>query len=387
MIQHSRWNPNQNQNWQYENSCIPSYGCNMDKTTTTRPMGFVVVDEVKPSRSKVEIQELLDDDLMANVRVSPLKRAVVKQEDKIDSWPMVFYTEPQENHWIEPNHFVLSMESQVLIDKEPITDEVWLPFSSQDVESFQLVNTERPTSGKKFQKIVSRYNVRLSESANRSKVPYVQFYCSPKMIKHHGNVYKRGDLITVIIKHPEYPLHWPSPPLITVKPSAEQTYIPMLSKQRLCLVTDSERHTVEYKPNAAGTIKLVGTMQADFSKECNIFNCSKPTSASEVIYVNSNSKSKKKKVRRVTIPMTEKDPRCPILLNPTVDSVIYSTNIDGFVIRFWKSDYHPIVIMDPAPIRCVHTSENSQCFERRFEVDKRRPFFYLNRKDNAWVLS
>ena len=386
-----------NNDWQGCSSGIPQYGrrikhnCAQASTQTTGFMPSLVPtieDSVKPYRSKIEIREM-GSVLMSDVRISPLKR-IVRQEEKYESWPIVFYSTPKAQEWTKPNSFLLRLESQVHHDKDPIKDEVWYPFSSQDVESVKLVSTERPTSGKKFQRIINFFEVNLSDKI-KEKTPYIQFYCEPKTVKYHNSVYKTGDIITIVIGHPEYPIHWPTPPLITVKPTDNHAFVPLLSKQRLCVITDLERHTVDYDCTALSTIKFVGKIDADFGKQCNIFNCNKPTNCSETIYI--NSKSKKKTQRKIIIPMVDKDPRCPII-SPQADSVIHSTNIDRFIIRFYKDKglgpqnfIGPIVVMDQTPITCVRTIETANYFERRFEIDKRRPFFYIAKKDNAWVLS
>lgn len=350
------------------------------------PSVTIINEEViKPHRSKVEILEL-DDDLMSNVRVAPLKR-VIRTEEKLEGWPVTFFTTPKGAQWTEPDTFQLAMESSVLKEKEAdtsVSEDVWRPFMTYEVDNCVLVETDQPKGGKKFQKVVNRFQVKLSSTDGIT--PYILFYCVPKKVKYHGSMYKRGDIISVVVKHPNYPLHWPNPPFVICQPQAEQTFIPLMAKQRLYVVTDKKNQTLDFKGNPSGTIKLVGTTDAEFDKECSVFNCNKVSSCSETMFVRQKSK-KNKKTRKIVIPFTEKDSRCPILLNPLHDSVIYSQSIDGFIIRFWKDDFHPVVVDDKTPVRCVHSSETAQFFERRFEIDKRRPFFYLNRNEGAWVLS
>jgi hypothetical protein len=161
----------------------------------------------------------------------------------------------------------------------------------------------------------------------------------------------------------------------------------MLAKQQLCLVTETDRTEVIIKPPVHNTcVKLIQDKRADFGKSCHLLNCSKPPVAAEDIII--KTKSKKKTTEQiVTIPMVEKDPRRPILMNPVGDTMICSSSIDGFVIRLSKNQYHPIVITDNLSARLVHTNQTNEYFERRFEIDKRRPFFYLTKGDSSWVLS
>src|SRR6185369_6761022 len=131
--------------------------------------------------------------------------------------------------------------------------------------------------------------------------PYVLFYCVPKKVKHHNSIYKRGDIISVVVKHPEYPLHWPNPPLMICQPVAEQTFIPLLAKQRLYLITNAKEQLIDFKANPSGTFKFLATKEADFDKEYHVFNYNKASSATETIFVRQKSK-KNKKTRKFTIP-------------------------------------------------------------------------------------
>lgn len=367
-------------------ACTSSTSATGIWTGCTESYGSAKV-EVKPAKAKVEIEEL-DSNLVSGCRISPLTAAPLPKSEKPPAWPCVFYTTVNDNNWLEKDTFSLSVESYVKDEDKIKPDEIWYPFTCQDVESCALIEAVFPKlqKGKKYHKAVQRFVVRLQppEDEKKAHVPYIQFHCGAKWARHTGAVFKEGDLITIVIRHPKYPLHWPNPPLITVVPRAEQTFVPMLPKQKMVIVTDAKEQVVDFKAHNNSTIRSDGTVDAEYSRQCSYFACTKPSPSSEIIFI--NQKKKKKQNKKVVIPFVEKEVRCPVILNPLKDAVIYSQNIDGFVIRFWKESYHPITIMAGTPIRGVHTSENAQYIERRFEIEKKRPFFYLSKKEHSWVI-
>lgn len=357
-------------------------GCNTTATTTVSGPPYV-----KPQKAKVEIEEL-DPDLSVGVRLKPLEHKPSK-DDKIPAWPQVFYTHVADNHWLDDNRsvFTLSMESLVKADEKIKPSDVWLPFMCQDVDTVTLHESFLPKyGGEKLKKVCQKFIVKISPpDYGKAHVPYVQFYCNAKWAKHTGATFQKGDIITVVMKHHGYPLHWPQPPIITVQPAAEQHIVPLLAKQKLVIVTNKDDYNVEYKGNANSDISFDGEMEADFGKQCHYFHCKKPTKSSEVVICN-HRKKKKTDSKRVIIPFTEKEVRCPIIFNPTRDSVLHAQNIDSFVVRFSREAYHPLVILTGTPVRNVFTNETAQYIERRFEIDKRRPFIYFEKHEYSWVI-
>ncbi len=362
--------------------------CGFAPSIVTEHYGVNKVDNVKPSRSKVEIEDL-GCDLLSGVRILSLERKVV-HESKPPSWPQVFYSHLEEKHWIDdiPGLFQLTVDSYIKEEDHSKVEpaEVWLPFIAQDVEYCALKEAHWVKhDGKKYRKLAQKFLVKLQEPEEGAPaVPYLQFLCKPKAVRHSGSNFKNGDIITIVVKHPKYPILWPSPPIITVIPTEAQHYVPMLPRQRMVIVTRAESASVDFKAHANSNIEFEGTMPADFGRECSYFHCKKPSSSSEVIFV--NQKKKKKENRKVIIPCVEKEVRYPVILNPLKDSVIHAQNIEGFVVRFLKDACHPIIVSGKTPIRHVFTNENAQYIERRFEIDKKRPFFYLRKQDHSWII-
>lgn len=364
--------------------------------------GVKLENQVKPSRAHVDIEEL-DGNLLSGVRICSLEgSSKAHKEPKPPAWPCVFYTHINESNWLSENTFTMVLDSYVKEDEDPKIivkdvkkksikpERIWLPFTCQAIENITLSEAGVGDKGKKYRKVTQRFTVKLRPPEDEKKpyVPYVQFYCGHEC-KHSGGMFKEENIITIVIKHPKYPLHWPSPPIITVVPTAEQTFIPMLPKQKMVLVTSKIDQIVDFKAHASSTIKPDGDIVTEHDKQCSYFNCTKPSPTSEIIFINQKTtvmNKRKKGSKKVVIPFCEKEVRFPVILNPLRDAVIYSQNIDGFILRFWKESYLPVTILAGTPIRGVHTQENTQYFERRFEVEKRRPFFYLQKKDHSWVI-
>lgn len=265
--------------------------------------------EVKPARARVDIEEL-DPNLWSGCRIAPLAAAPLPKSERPPAWPCVFYTSVNANNWLEPNTFSLSVESYIKDEDKIKPDEIWFPFTCQDVESCTLMEAIYPKwqKGKKYHKALQRFLVRLQVTRDeKPHVPYIQFHCGAKWARHTGAVFKEGDLITIVIRHPKYPLHWPNPPIITVLPTAEQTFVPMLPKQKMVIVTEAKEQSVDFKAHNNSTIRSDGTVDTEFSRQCNYFACTKPSHSSEIIFVN---QKKKKKINKkvVTAPSPRRPP-------------------------------------------------------------------------------
>jgi hypothetical protein len=343
--------------------------------------------QVKPSRARVVIEEL-DSNLQSGCRTASLKAPPVPKMERPPSWPSVFYITIGENNWTAELTFNLNLSSYTKDEDKIEPGDIWRPFITQDIEYCSPIEACFPKflKDKKLHKAIQRFAVKLQSPPDQVKafVPWIQFHCNAKWTRYQDVVFKEGDIITAVIRHPKYLLHWPNPPIITVRPEMTQTYVPMLPKQKLVIVTSKREHIVDFKSHLNSNIEFHGSMDAnDFEKQCSFFECLKPASSSEIVFINAK---KKKDNKKVVIPFVEKEVRCPVILNPLNNAVIHSQNIDGFVIRIWKESYHPISVQNGIPIRGVHTSENAQYIERRFEIEKRRPFFHLLKKDHSWVI-
>jgi hypothetical protein len=362
--------------------------------TNTHLSGFIKVEQyIKPSRSRVEIEEL-DSELSSGCRLSTIECTFSgnKSDKRPSSWPNVFFTDVNTTNWVKDNTFVLSINAYIKKEekKNIKPDTIWLPFTCQNVSSCSLIEAIYPKkqNGTKYVRAEIKFLVELDPTKDEKKpqIPYIQFMVGQKFARYHGVSFKEGNIITIVIRHPLYPLHWPNPPIITVVPAAEQTFIPMFSRQKLVIITNKDEQVVDFKAHPTSTIKADGNMDVEFGKECSYFQCKKPSASPETIFI--NNKKKKKDNKRVVIPFVEKDMyRYPVILNPFKDAIIYSQNIDGFVIRFWKENYHPITIAPGSPIRIASTGENAQYMERKFELEKKRPFCYLNKEEHSWVIS
>lgn len=330
----------------------------------------------KPSRAKVEFEEL-DNGLTTGVRLMPLDKIEVT-ESIIHTWPNIFYTNVDLEHFTEEGTFCLGIET---VAKHVSDCQIWVPFAVGDVEECLPAESKEFNHTKKYRRFTQKFIVQLGKKAH---VPYIQFYCRAKKAKYLDSYFKEGDLMTVIIKHPDYPSHHPTPPLICVVPSTDTTFVPMVAKQKLIVVTRDTEGEVDFKSRQNSSIHYSGTTNAIFGYKCHYFSCVKSSHWSEVIHVHKPNQSKPH--RTITVPFIEKESRYPIILNPIKNSVIYAHNIDGFIIRFWRENHLPIVTSNNCPIKAGYVQESAQSIERRFEISKARPYFYLQKRDHSWII-
>lgn len=334
----------------------------------------------KPSFAKVEIEEL-DSDLTSGVRLLPLERVRhVSDESAASAWVDTFYAAVVEENFDEDHYeFLLVLEST--IHKEDSDNpSIWNPFSSSEIQDCVAEETYYHIRTQKFDKCVQKFLVKLSEKA---QVPYLQFYCKAKKAKCLDSAFKEGGVMTMVIKHPDYPVKWPQPAVITVQPSADQTYVPMINKQRL-IVVGKETEEIEFKSHPNSTIVYNGEAAVSYGLKCHTFECKKASHWTESIIL--QTKKKKKEFKTVLIPAIEKDAHWPIILNPQKNSIVYAHNCDGLIIRFWKNNSLPIVVGNHCPARALFVNENAQYVERRIEILRPRPYFYLKKKEHSWII-
>jgi hypothetical protein len=333
-------------------------------------------DQKQLSRVKVEFEEL-EGSLTSGVRLMPLERVEVN-EPQINTWPNIFYTNVNSEHFSEDGSFCLGVETVA----KNCDEQVWLPFVCGDVDKCTLLESKEFNHTKKFRRFVQKFIIKISQ---KPQVPYVQFYCRAKKAKYLDSYFKEGDLMTIIIKHPDYPRNHPMPPLISVIPNSDATYVPMIPKQKLLIVTKESENEVDFKGHSNSAIHYSGTVDAAFNCECHYFNCSKISHYPETIFIR---KKRSKLHKTVTVPYVEKDrgEKYPIILNPIRNSIIYAHNIDGFIVRFWKANHLPVVTSSNCPISPGYVQESTQYIERRFDIIKSRPYFYLQKRDHSWII-
>jgi len=337
----------------------------------------IVGFDQKPSFSKVEIEEV-GGDLTAGVRLLPMERVRSTSEPTLNISTDTFYASVDEENFDEDHYeFILTLETLAQVaDNDSAA--VWALFNSNDIQSCEPMEAYYGIKTKKYEKCVQQFFIKFSE---KPSIPYIQFYCKSKKVKYLDSYFREGDIMTTIIKHPDYPVKWPNPAVITVKPTATQTYVPMVGKQKLIVVCE-EDESLEFKAHPNGNILFAGDKEATFGHRCRFFDCKKTTVWSEPISI---KKSKKKDFKTIIIPNTEKDTRWPIILNPQKDSILYAHNCDGFLIRFWKGNDLPVCALN-CPARILYTVENAQYVERKVEITRPRPYFHFQKKENNWMI-
>lgn len=343
-------------------------------------------NNMKLSRSKIEIEDL-GCDILSGVRIFALDRKVT-YEPKSPSWPQIFWIHVGKDAWVdnEQGVFRLSIDSYTKEGDKIEPAKVWLPFMVGGITECEMIEADWVKSkGKKYKKLSQKFLVKMKEiEEDTPSVTYLQFLCRPKFVKYNGVEFKNGDIITIVVKHNKFPSNWPNPPVVTVIPTEEMHFVPMLPKQRMMIVTKTDTVSVDYKPHVNSTIDFEGIIEGDFGRECAWFHCKKPSPSSEIIFLNQKGKKEK---RKIVVPLCEKEVRYPVILNPLKNSVIHAQNINGFTLRFFKDAYHPVMIASGTPLKIVTTNENAQYIERRFEIDKQRPFFYLRKQDYGWIIN
>jgi hypothetical protein len=166
----------------------------------------------------------------------------------------------------------------------------------------------------------------------------------------------------------------------------------MLPKQRMVIVTNERDHAVEYKGHGSSTIHQEDTLKAEHGKECHYFLCIEADPLLRDDHPDARSARRPRAARcsrtqRVIVPSLREGGPLPDHPQPGPQlghlrdqhRRLRAPALAGQPPAGHGPGGHP----DPG---CLHRGQTAQYIERRFEVDRRRPFFYLQKKDHSWII-
>lgn len=284
----------------------------------------------------------------------------------------------------QDGNYVLTVDTYVLHD-DVIGDEgLWTVFNLHGLILINIGTNYNANGSKKYIKASQKFKVAV---VNHDCVPYMQLVCNARRAKYAESWFKEGDVVTLFVKHHKMPT-LPSPPLISIQPKAEQTFIPMLPKQKLQIITDLSQSEVEWRLDGDSALLYRNrlTIGMDFSRRigtnvvCDYFEYVRDAESQELVFINSRSENRSK---TVCVPVLGScRGRYPIIFDPVKTCVIYSHNIDGFILR--SKSYTPLTIDKECSLMPVYSSEGLDYCETKVKVTKTKPCFILERQGNKW---
>lgn len=346
----------------------------------------VIGDKKSPQIAEVTFEDL-GDDLMDGVKTKSVKQVnFTPPLYRIPSKSAPFFHQEVNDSTIDASgNPCIDVDSFVNVNDMPDDDKgVWSVFhrhglSIIDTKCYNITN-----GSCKYVKIGQHFKLSLDKDAAgqpRHIVPYLQLICRAKRAKYLGQYYDRDSVITLFVKH-----HWmpnvPSPALLSVRPQAEQTYVPLMPKQKLQVITDTK---LDYNLDADSSIRYVGGHNVelpDVSVLCQYFECIRDPQTQELIFVNSHGLCKTIHVPGVKI--TAKRGRYPCIMDPVKTSVILAHNIDGFCLRFHRKTH--IKIANDCPLKLVYTIDRKDYWETKIRITKPQTCFRLERVKDNWVV-
>lgn len=261
----------------------------------------------------------------------------------------------------------------------------WSTFKLHGLEIIKEKKEETYSGSKTYVKVTHTYKVKV---VDESVVPYAQFSCNVPWVKYAENIFRRGDVITVFVPHHKMPL-LPSPSVLSVNPKVDQTFIPMMPRQRLQVITDFSKDKIDFKLDSTSALLYCGNESYGKNKNigedvfCHYFECVKDPETQELVFVNSDNKAK-----TICVPVLDNDTghkRYPVIIDPVKSSMIYRNNIDGFILRSFKTI--KLRIDKECPLQPIYIIEKFEFSEVKLKIMKPRPFFILERADTSWVAS
>lgn len=297
-----------------------------------------MVVQPKP-RYNIHITELIDDDL-SNVKSISL--------DKLRRIPLyvasspTFYSKVYEAKEDLDKTSNIILESSVQFRDLPVSASVWVVFNHSSLDFAHPRSSYLLSSTSNTDICVQNFRIRIQPGVS---IPYMQFYCAANLAKHGDYHYSKGDVMTMFIKHDEYPSDFPHPPLIAILPQSPQTFVALQPKQQLQIITKKGTN-IEYTPGVHGCLRHTpgrkiddcavagGPIQLDY------FSSVRSAALQECIFINGNE------LRTVCVPYKD-NAGGPVIFNPVSGAVIHVSNINTFTIKMLRENYLPFNCESP----------------------------------------
>lgn len=343
--------------------------------------------------SKVNIEEI-GSDILEGVNLKPLVRPasfytpiaerVIEHRQPPKSG--VFFNKLCDKHnEVKKGIYSIKMQSEAKFN-DLMKSEAWVPFNTEGLVNFAGRGSTITSTTTRWDRVTQQFEVSVED---KQQAPYVQFLCAGKTIKYNDTIFRRGDIITVFVKHPKYP-DFPEPPLLTIIPENDQTYVRPRPGQLLQIVTP-DGTKVEFNKNLDSSIQSKGQKFIDCPEtheimdcalRCDYFKCISPAFNQETIFVRSDGTT-----RVVIIPYFDESDNAPIIVNPMAKSTIYGYNLEAFTLRFLAHNYLPIKYQSSACMTSYsHMNESLGIYEVKVKVTEPRPFFTLTRHEENWII-
>jgi len=367
-------------------SCLP-----VEKTSTA-----LSVIEIKPDKvlrvAEIQIEDI-GDDLMADVKTKSFNEiSTVSKWDSSNSYRSnkaeSMYFDNDINQDKEGNQ-TIEVDSYLLESDMPRWGAgVWSLFSLHGLSLMDSHICRVLNGSKRYIKVCHTFKVRVND---KDTAPYIQLMCNAQRVKYLSGIFKDGDIITLFVRHDFMP-RLPSPPIISIQPHAEQTFVPLLPKQRLQIITDGSQSELEFRFGVDSSLRFMGRQEIDRERSkklgsnirCDFFECLSSPKTQELVFVNGKLEQKSKTVSIPMMARVAKDKRFPVIVDPVRKSVIYASNIDGFILRSHRNI--DLKVEPGVGIRLVYKMEKDDYNETKVAIIKPQPFFVLERIGAHWLI-
>lgn len=371
---------------------------NLERNKKRHPSDFDTRFEFEQKRTprvcEVSFEEL-DSDLMAGVKTKPFK--------SVDFTPSIYKVGRRElqsfdaaiNDSIkdEDGNHIISVVSFVAESDLKKSEGAWSIFCLRGLSLLDL-SLSKFGSEQKYLKVTQTYKLAVED---RSIIPYLQLACNVKRAKYLDQWYEEGQVITLFVSYHFMP-KLPTPALISVQPKADVTFVPMMPKQKLQVITNTSKSKLEFTFDHDSSLnhnsfEVVTDQRAKSfggNVRCDFFECVKTSKTQESIFVNSRGKC-----QIVTIPTIQETTNkryAVIKFNYVIiqNCIVYSHNIDGFIMK--SSKIFNLIIDKNCPLSLVYvlqkTMADSATFcEIKVKLTESRPYFRLEKISDSenWI--
>ena len=346
-------------------------------------------DENKVRIAEIAFEELEDDaDLAKGLKTKALK--------EVSFIPTVYRVAPKADTYFsksldvaeqdEHGNYVLTVDTYCKKDDVIDDDILWTVFNIQGLIMVNITSSKVLNSNHKFFKVSQKIKVAV---VNQNCVPYLQLICNARRVKYAESWFREGDVITLFVQHQKMP-KVPSPPILSIQPKAEQTFVPMLPKQKLQVITDLSQSELEWRLDGDSALIYHGRQEIgmDFARRigtnvvCDFFECVKDTQTQELIFVNSRNENRSKTICVPVIAYGVGNRRYPVIFDPVKTSAIYAHNISGFILR--SKSHVPLRIDKDCPLLPIYSMDGRDYCETKVKLTKFQPYFILERQGNQW---
>lgn len=226
---------------------------------------------------------------------------------------------------------------------------------------------------KKYVKHSQQYKI----ASFNGDLPYIQLLCQAKRAKYLGIWYNEGDIITLYVRDIGFR------PILAIKPKYEQTYVPMLPGQKLQVISDKSCSELQWRFTSDSSLLYAGRCHLESSYVgrdvvCDTFMCVSQVRANELLFLNLKESPWSKVI---CIPAESKSIERYPIINPVKDCIIYSNDIDGFILRSHNACK---VNTDGPHLLSLYSSTGISNCETKVKLDKKVPFFRIIKDGSEW---